>query len=320
MSQRLERLVNLLAALIDTRRPLSRDDIYAKVPGYSGNEQAKRRAFERDKDTLRQIGVPLKTEPLDPNYPEHGEGYLVPPDDYYLPDPGLTRDELSALAVAASSIKLSDKDPRHALWKLGADTTAQPSREVVQLPDNERLESILEARRSRRTITFTYKGIERQVDPYRLTLRNGHWYVNGLDHKRNDTRTYRLDRIEEPLALGAANGFAPPAPVTQPWLAPWEMGEEEPVQAQVRIDSSQAPLAIDIAGPDSVAEHRDDGSIVLDLRVTNTHAFMSFVFDFLEHGEVLGPQPLRDKVIERIVAITQQSVANPATQRGAHHG
>lgn len=320
MSQRLERLVNLLAALIDTKRPLSRDEIYSKVPGYSGADDAKRRAFERDKDTLRQIGVPIKTAPLDPAYPEHGDGYLVPPSEYYLPDPELTRDELSALAMAASSIKLEGNDPLRALYKLGADPARDEPTQVVEIPDNERLGIIFDARRNRQTISFTYRGQQRRVDPYRLTFRNGHWYVNGMDHARNDTRTYRLDRIEGSIEVDQTESFEPPTPTANPWLPAWEMGAEEPVEALVRIDPTHASLAIDIAGPSCVDEQEPDGSVVLKLHVTNRDALIAFVFEFLEHAELLEPPELRERIVEHLEDVANLATASSPTSDSLING
>ncbi|HEX9969117.1 MAG TPA: hypothetical protein VGB03_03185, partial [Acidimicrobiales bacterium] len=72
---RLERLINLVAALIDAEQPLSRHELTVLVPGYDDNEQAARRAFERDKDALRSMGIPIAVEPLDPDEPTLGEGY-----------------------------------------------------------------------------------------------------------------------------------------------------------------------------------------------------------------------------------------------------
>ena len=52
---RLERLVNLVAALIDTPRPLAREEVRQRIEGYSDDPDAFRRNFERDKDLLRQM-------------------------------------------------------------------------------------------------------------------------------------------------------------------------------------------------------------------------------------------------------------------------
>ena len=58
--KKLERLLDLVAALLDTERPLSRHDLRRRMPGeaYSNNDEAFRRTFERDKDELRALGLP----------------------------------------------------------------------------------------------------------------------------------------------------------------------------------------------------------------------------------------------------------------------
>src|SRR5207244_3775746 len=88
MTDRLERLTNLVATLLDTRRPITLDEIVELVPGYPDDKVAYRRQFERDKDTLRGIGIPVVVQPLDGLGPE--QGYRIPPEEYYLPPLGLT--------------------------------------------------------------------------------------------------------------------------------------------------------------------------------------------------------------------------------------
>jgi predicted DNA-binding transcriptional regulator YafY len=66
VSQRLERLVNLTATLLDTRRPLTLDELAERLePSYPDDKNARRRAFERDKETMRDLGIPISVESLD---------------------------------------------------------------------------------------------------------------------------------------------------------------------------------------------------------------------------------------------------------------
>src|SRR5438045_1553349 len=58
----------------------------------------------------------------------------------------------------------------------------------------------------RRPVTFTYRGEERTVDPWRLAFRTGHWYLAGRDHGRDDERMFRLDRLESPITLDEEAG------------------------------------------------------------------------------------------------------------------
>src|SRR5205823_6317760 len=115
---RLERLINLIAALLEAERPLSAEELHQRLPGYAENHAAFRRSFERDKDALREMGIPLALEAVDPSQP-HLEGYRIPKDEYYLHDPGLAPDELAALHLAASAVQLEGTRGMEALWKLG---------------------------------------------------------------------------------------------------------------------------------------------------------------------------------------------------------
>ena len=63
-ASRVERIVSLMNLLHDTRRPLSAQEIRARVPGYPAVDASFHRQFERDKDELRDMGVPLVVEPV----------------------------------------------------------------------------------------------------------------------------------------------------------------------------------------------------------------------------------------------------------------
>src|SRR3954468_8398679 len=97
MADRLERLLNLTAALLDATVPLSIDDVRERVPGYPEEAgETFRRAFERDKESLRHMGIPLRTQDI-PGSDPPTTGYRIRRDEYALADPGLAPDELAAL-------------------------------------------------------------------------------------------------------------------------------------------------------------------------------------------------------------------------------
>ena len=63
MTTKVERLINLVAILSDTMRPLTQHEIVNTVPGYNLNTKAtSRRTFERDKDELRNLGFDISTD------------------------------------------------------------------------------------------------------------------------------------------------------------------------------------------------------------------------------------------------------------------
>jgi predicted DNA-binding transcriptional regulator YafY len=83
--QKLQRWVDLLAALLVRQRYATFDDLAKDVPGYDlarGQRDSVMRTFERDKDELRRFGVPIETVP-DPD----GEplGYRLQRKAFYLP-------------------------------------------------------------------------------------------------------------------------------------------------------------------------------------------------------------------------------------------
>lgn len=71
-----ERLVNLTMALLETRRPLSKDEIFTNVAGYSGTPEAMERMFERDKDDLRELNIEILVEAKD-KYFDDEVGYRI---------------------------------------------------------------------------------------------------------------------------------------------------------------------------------------------------------------------------------------------------
>lgn len=295
---RLERLINLVAALLDANRPVSRHELLILVPGYEGNEQAIRRAFERDKDTLRAMGIPITVAPLDATAPEDGEGYLIRREQYQLPDPGLAPDELAALHLAASTVRLEGAAGQEAFWKLGGAPDAGDTAATAALAGHEHLSLLFAAVSERRTVRFRYRGGERTVDPYRLAYRNGFWYLAGWDRDRGGERSFRLDRLESAPEASDPKAFERPsgAGAARP-SQPWEMGEEDEVTALVLFDADQAGWAEAKVGSDAVVERRSDGSVVVGLRVTNRDALRSFVLGFLDHAEVLAPPELRAAMV-----------------------
>jgi len=294
---RLERLINLTAALLAAERPLSAEELRARVPGYAEDKVAFRRAFERDKETLRDLGVPVTVETVADATPPV-EGYRVLKEAYYLPDPDLEEDELAALHLAASAVRLDVANGVEALWKLGGEVAESgPVPAVAALPGGAHLAPLFAAISARRTIAFGYKGRRRRLDPHRLTFRNGHWYLSGDDRDAGEDRMFRLDRIELPVESGEAGSAGPRRSLAAAPASPWELGEGEPVVARLWVDAEQAAWAAGNVGPDAVLERRDDGSIVLEARVTNRDAFRSFVLGFLDHAELVGPPELRDDLV-----------------------
>ncbi|MEL7157227.1 MAG: WYL domain-containing protein [Actinomycetota bacterium] len=248
-TNKLERLLNLTAVLLDTARPLTAEELREKVEGYPPPGAAFHRAFERDKDDLRVLGIPLRVERAPATNPPI-DGYRIDPADYYLADPGLEPDELAAVHLASLTVRLDGAGDREALWKLGGvdgdpEGAVMVEHAVASLPSDPALAPLFQAIVDRRQVAFRYRDEQRQVDPWRLDFQRGRWYLTGFDHLRDGERNYRLDRIDggvTPTEVPVANP-QPGAEAAGRPVPAWELGDEQPTEAVVRIDADHVAQA-----------------------------------------------------------------------------
>lgn len=314
---KLERLLNLMAALLETPRPLTADQLRQRVPGYPEETASFRRAFERDKDDLRQMGIPLRVEIAQDGRRDR-EGYRIPPEEYYLGDPGLEADELAALQLAARVVRVvgtatgdDAAGEDETMWKLGggpqlSENDGQRNSEpLAELPVDPRLTELFSAIVDRHRIHFDYSGGSRSVDPHRLDYERGRWYLSGFDHDRADRRSFRLDRMQGSVTIDTAVTFEPPSHRPGVQLEPWQLGNETPFVARLVVDNDQAPWATRHLGEHTVVVRRPDGAVEFEVTVVNRAAFRSFVLSFLDHAEVLHPPQARADVIEWLTALVE---------------
>jgi proteasome accessory factor B len=227
---KVERLVNLTIALLEARRPMTLGEVRRRTGYYTQSDtESARRMFERDKDALRRLGVPIVTE-VDPATGELG--YQAPRRAYELPDVALDADEVAALALA---VRLTGTDRTHlALAKLAArapdpsELVAQPVRVALAA---DPVDAVADAIVDRAAVAFRYRTAggdtsRRTVDPYAVVRRRGAWYLVGRDHDRDALRAFRLDRtLDVPKVVGEPGAFERPpdldpgAAVTGPEVA-----------------------------------------------------------------------------------------------------
>ncbi len=302
---KLERLLNLTAALLEAVRPLTAEEIRSRVPGYPDDKVSFRRQFERDKDELRQMGVPLRIDEVPGSDPPI-DGYRIRKQEYQLRDPGLEPEELAALELAASVVRLGEGGGDEAFWRLGGSGgdahVAGGDHAVGELPSPEPLAALFGAIAERHPVALRYGGLDRVVEPLRLHFTRGQWYLGAHDRTRGELRSFRLDRFESPVRVERAKRFEA-RPAAPSGVEPWSIGDEQPVVARIRVDADQAVWAARSLGPTSIAEVADDGSVELAIEVVNRAALRSFVLGFLDHAELLEPAALRTELVEWLEAL-----------------
>jgi proteasome accessory factor B len=294
---RVERVLNLLALMLDTRIPRTREEYVREIAGYPTQTEANRRAFERDKEILRGMGVPITMETIGDG---NEVGYRVRPDDYCLPDLGLSADETAALRVAVSAISLGDGSGQGALMKLGG-VGDQASAPIASLPIAPALATLFDAFRRRAVVTFPYRTETRTVEPWGLSSKRGHWYVVGFDRDRDAVRAFRADRIDGDVEVGESGAFDVPddfRPDDHIEDRGWLLGDAPPVNVRLAVDADHLDGVLGELGADARVEKDADGRTFVDVSVSNQAAFRSFVLGFLEHAEIVDPPAVRAAMIE----------------------
>jgi proteasome accessory factor B len=220
--RRTERLLSIVVLLLSSRRYLSAEQIRASVSGYPEAEESFKRMFERDKEELRELGIPLETGKSSAFDDEIG--YRIRRQDYELPEIQLAPDEAAMLGIASRVWHSAGLEgaAAGALLKLKA-----AGREVDGEDDGNRLNRSIEPRfttqepsfgvlweavRDKRPVTFSHlapgrsDASQRELEPWGVVNRRGRWYVAGYDRVREAPRVFRMSRITGPVKMAGPPG------------------------------------------------------------------------------------------------------------------
>jgi proteasome accessory factor B len=208
-AQKTERLLNLVICLLSTRQFLAKEQIRAAIPQYAecATDEAFDRMFERDKDEVREMGIPLETGSNSAWFDDE-VGYRVDRAAYALPEVAFEPDELAVLSLASrvwQQATLAGPAAR-ALLKLKAagvepDDAAMAGVEPRVGTSEPAFAGLYAAVRDRRPVTFPYRAgragdvVLRRVEPWGIVSWHGRWYVVGHDLDRGATRVFRLSRV-----------------------------------------------------------------------------------------------------------------------------
>jgi proteasome accessory factor B len=311
MADPLERLTNLVALLLEARRPLTLEQIGDALAGqYPDAKTARRGAFERDKAMLREGGVPIESQVLSGDA-AGATGYYIDRARYEL-RLDLAPEETRALQMAVAAVHLRPDWSADALLKLGAVTDGEgadgdggsgPGASAA-LSALASLPVLFEAATARAVVRFRYNDRDRQVEPYGLVPRDGFWYLAGLDRSRGERRTFRVDRIEGDVVVGAAAAFTVPAGFDLAHAVaddPKAIGA--PQEALVEVAPVRAAKVVRELGEVAVTERRGDGSVVVRVPCGNLAAFRSWVLGLLDDAVVVGPPEVRADILAWLHAL-----------------
>ncbi len=311
-SAKTERLLNLVICLLYTRHPLSKAKIRDAVPQYgtTASDDAFDRMFERDKDELRDLGIPLVTEPLDAFFDDE-PGYRIDRREYALPDISFAADELAVLGLASRTwAQASLAGPAaQALRKLEAAGVERDDSSLIGIEPRVRTaEPAFEAAKNavlqRTPVTFTYRTAGsgevaiRHVQPWGIASWHGRWYLTGFDTDRFAARVFRLGRIEGEVATeGEPASYEVPVDHQPKAMISTMAVERDPQPAVLRVRVGAGHTLRRRAR--TVGEVDDTWSLV-DVDFTDTEAFADEISSFGPDVVVENPTELRESVIRRL--------------------
>ncbi|MFF4418262.1 helix-turn-helix transcriptional regulator [Streptosporangium sp. NPDC001559] len=308
-----ERLLNLVICLLATRRPLSAEHIRQAVPGYdAANDEAFQRMFERDKNELREIGIPIEVQ-KDPW--EEDPGYRIVRESYELPEITLEPDEAAVVGLAAQVWQRASlaEAASGALLKLRAGGVETDEADgmlggALELRVDTRdpaFPALWEAVRDRRAVRFPYRAaasesvLTRTVEPWGVVSRRGRWYVVGHDRDRDAARVFRLSRINGPVVpVGRPGAVVVPEGVDITSMVGYrdEMTVRERT-ALIRVREGTCQGLRQVA---KAVRQGTGGWDELDVEFTDTERLAGWVAGFAADAEVAGPPDAREAVIRRL--------------------
>ncbi|MGO9079354.1 MAG: helix-turn-helix transcriptional regulator [Streptosporangiaceae bacterium] len=309
-----ERLLSLVVCLLSARRYLTANQIREAVPGYPESFDAFKRMFERDKDELRELGIPLETgmnSALDDEV-----GYRISQQEYMLPDIRLEPDEAAVLGLAARVWRRAELSgaAAGALLKLraaGIDTedSLQPGIEPrLQTPDAA-FGPLWEAVRDGRPVSFGYQAAgrsesrQRHLEPWGVVSRNGRWYVAGFDTDRGEERVFRLSRITGPVSFTGRPGTVsvPSGTDVRQSVRAWDVQPPRQRTALLRVHAGAGNGLRQHAS--SVRPAPEPGWDLVETAFSDEAWYCEHLASFGADVVVVEPADLADAVITRLKGV-----------------
>jgi len=318
-----ERLLNLIIALTHARVRMTRAQIRSSVAGYApptpgrSEDEARRedaafeRMFERDKDELRRIGIPLKTV-VDPT---HGDeiGYKIEASDAAMPSIEFSPAEMAVLALAREYWQGATLGPdaQQGLTKVASTAAAAPrsplglGARATSLSDATAV--IAEARARRQAVEFDYTSestghATRTVEPWHLLIRGGAEYLVGFDRDKQAPRTYRLRRVHGDVrAIGPADSYEIPDPVPS-------QGSSPPPVKTARV--GVRPEAGHVLREQGTAVGTEGDWDLLDVSYRYADYIRDAVLSLGGRARVLAPTDIADRVVEYAQSAREAALAS----------
>jgi proteasome accessory factor B len=310
-----ERLFSLVLALLATETGLTKNEILSTVQGYrqsydvAGDNANLERKFERDKDDIRELGVPLETiaAPGDPGNNQNLR-YRIPRGEYELPvDVSFTPEEATLLGLAARVWREGSlsSESRRAMVKLRS-LGVVPDEPLIGYAPRLRVrdaafEPLSAALERRQWVKFDYlkpgetAARARHVAPLTLVQWQGRWHLTAAEADTGIHKTFLLRRIVSKVGATGKTFDFPLSGQTESALADLERIWQS-LRARVRVQPNTDAATRLQKRRDSL--ELPDGA--LELHFADHNILADELAAFGPEVLVLSPPELVDAVRERL--------------------
>ena len=316
-----ERLLNLLITLLVSRSYVTKERIRSVVEQYrDAGDEAFEKMFERDKDELRSLGVPIEVGHLDRAFDDE-PGYRIERSAFELPRIDLEADEAAVLGLAArvwqhAGLASATSDALVKLKAAGVSvdraalTTVSPQLTV----EEPAFEEFWSATRDRVPVAFDYRTAtsaettERHLEPWGVVSFRGRWYTVGLDKDRGAPRLFRLSRVAGAVRrTGDPGSYAVPEGTDIRSLTESLAPAPEQHRAVLLVRHGAALGLRRQATP--ATGHAPDGWERLEVGYGRTDALADEVLGYGRDVVVEAPDALREMVVDRLRRAAESALA-----------
>jgi proteasome accessory factor B len=331
-----ERLLNLLIALLVSRGYVDKHRLREVIPDYreAGSDEAFEKMFERDKEDLRALGVPIETGGFDPLFGDEA-GYRVPRQAFELPEIDLEADEAAVIGLAArvwqqAGLASATSDALRKLKAAGIDVdrSALDVAHPQVVPDEPAFETFWEAVATRRPVRFRYRAARpagdpdglaqratgepavRRLHPWGVVSYRSRWYVVGHDLDRDGERLFRLSRVVGTPVLDGPPGSYEVPPGTDLRATAARLAPDTPARTAVLL--ARADKAVGLRHRARVVGTEDGPDGRWDRLEVGFGRLDAMASEVLGHGAdvlVEAPDDLRDAVVARLEQLVPDGVA-----------
>jgi proteasome accessory factor B len=308
-----ERLLNLLITLLVSRGYVPKERLRQVIPDYkdAASDESFEKMFERDKEDLRALGVPIEVGGFDPLF-EDEQGYRIVRSAFELPEIDLEADEAAVVGLAArvwqqAGLASATTDALRKLRAAGVEVD-RSALDVVQpqlAADEPAFEAFFEGVSQRRPVTFSYRRASattpavRRLEPWGIVSYRSRWYAVGHDLDRGEQRLFRLSRVVGDVELtGPPGSFTVPEGTDIRALTGLLAPETAERTATVRVRDGKAVALRHRAAAET--REVEPGWDRLEVAFGRTETMVDELASYGPDVVVEAPEDLRSEVVRRL--------------------